>query len=234
MIRSTFALLVLSVLFAACRAPATGSEPRGYTLVLIKTGPQSGKLSKEENERVFAGHFANMQRLSEERKLVVAGPFGGARSDKSLRGIFVLDTEDRALARAWAETDPPTQAGVFALEYHDLRTTAPLVEHHDRELAALAKEKAAGHERKLGEGMRTYVILTAEHGDLAQRELADLVAGGQVFALADLDRDRAWALIDAQDLAGAGSLLGSRIDRLGAHTLDEWFGSDGLSRLSRP
>ena len=48
-------------------AKRLGADARGmkmYVLVLLKTGPKPD-LPKEENERAFAGHFANITRLAE-------------------------------------------------------------------------------------------------------------------------------------------------------------------------
>ena len=98
----------------------------GYTLVLIRTGPKSGQLTAEENQRAFAGHFENMGRMAREGQLVLAGPYGDQRHASDLRGIFVLDTAERERAEAWAGTDPTTRAGVFQLEFHDLATEAAL------------------------------------------------------------------------------------------------------------
>ncbi len=229
---STVLVLLALLLVAGCHSTESATNSRPYTLVLIKTGPQSGKLSKEENQKVFASHFENMGRMANERQLLVAGPYGGERHDKSLRGLFIFDTGDRAQATAWAETDPPTRAGVFVLEYHDLRTEAPLLASLERDLERTAKAKAEGRVTKPGEGARGYVLLTAEHGDVAHRELADLVAAKRVYMLADLDAGRALAILDAKDLAAAQELLGPRADKLGSHTLDEWFASDCLEMLA--
>lgn len=229
-------VLVVLSLVAGCREKASAAKAPAYTLVLIKTGPQSGKVSKEENSRLFAGHFENMGRLAKERHLLMAGPFGKERHDGTLRGIFVLDTGDRAQATAWAETDPPTQAGVFVLEYHDMRTTAPLAAHLERNLARQAqmeeKAKAEGRTLQPGEGCRTFVLLTAARGDVARHELADLVAAKRVYLFADLDAGGALAFLDAKDVAAARELLGARADKLGEHSLDEWYGSDLLEQLA--
>lgn len=221
------ALLVFAVV-TACHSPQTADKPRAYTLVLIKTGPQNGKLSKEETQRAFAGHFENMARLAGEKKLLVAGPYGKKRHDNDLRGIFVLDTGDRAQAKEWAETDPTTKAGVFVLEYHELRTDAPLQAQLEYELNRTAQAKAEGRETKPGDGARGYVLLTAEHGDLAHKELASLISAKRVFMLADLDESRALAILDAKDFGAAMELLGERASKLGSHTLDEWFATDSL------
>jgi diadenosine tetraphosphate (Ap4A) HIT family hydrolase len=50
--------------------------------------------------------------------------------------------------------------------------------------------------------------------------------------LADLDDDRAFAILDAKDLAAAHELLGARAEKLGVHALDEWFASDCLEILA--
>ncbi len=236
MIRTTFAscLVVLGLAISCaigCAGVPTGSEPRAYTLVLIRTGPKSGQLSEEENGAAFAGHFANMGRLAAEHKLVVAGPFGSQRHDDALRGLFVLNTGDRSEATAWASTDPTTQAGVFVLEYHDLATDAPLVAALDRSLQAEALAAAEGRTLQPGERMRPYVLLTAEDGAAAQDALAALLNGGGVFLLARLDGSRTLALLDAQDVEEAARRFDEPLARLGTCTLDDWYASRELATL---
>ena len=60
-------------------------------------------------------HLANINRLAELKKLVVAGPFG---DDGQLRGIFVFKVASLDEARALAETDPAVQAGRLAIDLH--------------------------------------------------------------------------------------------------------------------
>ncbi len=206
---------------------------RALTLVFLMTGPRSGKLAEDENQRAFAGHFSNMERLAGERRLLLAGPFGEPRHDPRLRGIFVLDTADRAQARAWAETDPTVQAGVFELEYHDLATAAPLHEFLETELATEEAMKREGRKRAPGERVRGYVLLTAERGDVARRELAPLVAQARVLLVGRLDGGRAFAILDALDVDGARALLGPITERLGEHVLDAWYASRGLEGMRR-
>jgi uncharacterized protein YciI len=217
------------VLAPPADAPA---ELRAYTLVLIKTGPRSGQLSPEENARAFEGHFSNMGRLAQARQLVVAGPYGATRHDPDLRGIFVLATADRAEADAWGGTDPTTQAGVFVQELHELRTAAPLGAALERDLAQRAAWEAEGKTPQPGEGARPYVLLTAEDGELAFRELTRLLdPEGGVFLLARLDGTRALALLDAASVAEARERFAPELEHLGACTLDDWFASAELARL---
>lgn len=252
--RRQFALALSTLTLVACHTPESTPEgterapertaertaesapstplPPAYTLVFLKTGPKSGQLAQEENAQAFAGHFANMGRLAEARQLLVAGPFGKERHDPALRGLFVLASAQRDEARAWAETDPTTQAGVFVLEYHDLATEAPLAAALERALAREAQREAEGKTPDPAAGARPYVLLTAEHGDLAERELSGLCTreGGVLF-LARLDGTRAFALLDANDLAEARERFGPQLESLGAHVLDEWFASAELAGL---
>jgi len=60
-------------------------------------------------------HLANINRLAETKKLVIAGPFG---DNGQLRGIFVFKVGSIDEARALSETDPAVQAGRLAIELH--------------------------------------------------------------------------------------------------------------------
>ena len=44
---------------------------KSYVMVVLNTGPNDAAVTdKEEREKLFAGHFSNMDRLAEEDKLV--------------------------------------------------------------------------------------------------------------------------------------------------------------------
>lgn len=231
--------LVLSASATARQTPPASAAPKAprtdYTLVRIKTGPKSGKLSKEDDAQAFAGHFANMGRMASERQLVVAGPYGEKRHDPALRGVFVLATAERAQAESWAGTDPTTRAGVFVLEYHTLTTRAPLEAALERALAWNEEQKAAGKTPAPTEGARPYVLLATEHAELAERELAPLLnPEGGVYLLGRLDGTRGFAILDAATLAEARERFAPQLEQLGACELDEWFASDQLARMLEP
>lgn len=226
-----FAPPLLALFLAGCATVAPEQEKTTHTLVFLKTGPMSGKLDAEANKKAFAGHFENMGRLAEERKLVVAGPFGRTRHDPALRGLFILATGDRAEAEAWASTDPTVAAGVFVLEFHDLVTDAPVAAALDRALERDAKAKAEGRTPSPGEGARPYVLLFAEDGEAARRELGPMMGRHGVILLARLDGTRALALLEAKDVAGAKAWFGSDLDLIGEYVLDDWFASDELAKM---
>jgi uncharacterized protein YciI len=68
-----------------------------------------------ETEAIQKAHLANIGKLAETKKLVVAGPFG---DDGTLRGIFVFRVASIDEARALAATDPAVKAGRLALQIY--------------------------------------------------------------------------------------------------------------------
>ncbi len=68
-----------------------------------------------QTQEIQKGHMANINRLAEMKKLVVAGPFG---DDGKLRGIFVFRVASMEEARSLTMTDPAVQAGRLALDLH--------------------------------------------------------------------------------------------------------------------
>lgn len=229
--RMRSSLVFVGCLWSWCAcAGAPQPAPRDGTLVVLRTGPRTAPLDAAQSRELFAGHFANMQRLAREGHLLLAGPYGEEKTDAALRGIFLLDTGDPAQAKAWAETDPTARAGVFALEYHAFATGAPLREVLTKELAEEDAAKTAGRTRQPGEGCRGYVLLTADDYGLAAPVLA---ARDDVVCLLRLDGTRALAWIDAPDPTTARAQLASIAPRLGAFRLDAWFGSGHLAELPR-
>ena len=107
----------------AQRLGADAFGMRSYVLVVLKTGPRPMPPGKERDE-MFKGHFANIQRLAEAGKLIVAGPTDGA---DGWRGIFVLAVPAIDEAKALVATDPVIARGEMVAEYHKLYSTAGLM-----------------------------------------------------------------------------------------------------------
>ena len=104
---------------------------RSYVLVILKTGPNKVPVGAERDE-MFKGHFANINRLSAEGKLALAGPFDGV---DGWRGLFVFAVPDIEEAKKLVATDPVIAKGDMVAEYHKYYGSAALMlvnDAHDR------------------------------------------------------------------------------------------------------
>jgi uncharacterized protein YciI len=91
-----------------------GADERGmrnYVLCILKTGPKDAEIKGDQRKEIFAGHFANIGRLADEGKLVVAGPFG--KNDKNFRGLYIFNVATIEEAEKLVQLDPAVKAGVF-------------------------------------------------------------------------------------------------------------------------
>ena len=156
--RRALLLACLAIPAFGCTSTPTEPRERPYTLVFLVTGPNSATIDAAKKQEIFTGHMANIRRLADEDKLLIAGPFGKEKPDPALRGIFILDTGDVERARAWTETDPGVRAGEFAAEYATLVTAAPLRRslEHFREIEAKGDAK---EESKGAPAIRGYVMV---------------------------------------------------------------------------
>lgn len=99
---------------------------KSYVLVILTTGEMDDKIIDEkQRQKLFAGHFANMNRLAEAGYLVLAGPFMDA---KPKRGLLILNTSDLEVAKQMVSTDPAVQAGIFDFELSKYYGSAALME----------------------------------------------------------------------------------------------------------
>jgi uncharacterized protein YciI len=142
-------LISCGVLFCSMRPAAAQSEPaapasqydaelakslgadergmRAYVLVILKTGPTKVP-EGPVRIKMFQGHFANMQRLAAEKKLVLAGPLDGT---DGRRGIFVFATPDIDQAKSYVATDPVIVNGEMVADYHKFYGSAGLMMLND-------------------------------------------------------------------------------------------------------
>ncbi|MDQ3143089.1 MAG: YciI family protein [Bacteroidota bacterium] len=114
----TFLLCIFSFLqiysqaYDSILAKKWGADEYGmkkYVIAFLKTG-LAQIIDKDERSKLFQGHFQNMNRLAQEGKLAIAGPF---ETNDFYRGIFILNTPSIDTAKAWTNMDPTIQAGVF-------------------------------------------------------------------------------------------------------------------------
>lgn len=96
-----------------------------YVFCLLKSGANT-TVSKEESKKLFEGHMANINKLAQEGKLVVAGPF--MKNDRNYRGIYIFNVETVEEAKALVETDPAIKAKLLEAELTSWYATAALQE----------------------------------------------------------------------------------------------------------
>jgi len=101
-------------------APAAPAfEMVTYYFGLLTRGPNAGTGTPEERQQIQAAHLANIKRLADAGKLLVAGPFA---DDGAWRGIFIYKCASLDEAKTLADTDPAVQAGRLKVEIHPWMT----------------------------------------------------------------------------------------------------------------
>ncbi len=92
-----------------------GFEMTTYYVGFLYKGPKWSAEQTPEVAKTMEGHMANIRRMGDEGKLLIAGPFtdGG-----ELRGLYVFRAGSMDEARALVETDPAVKTGRFRFEIH--------------------------------------------------------------------------------------------------------------------
>ena len=100
---------------------------KNYILVILKTG-KATIADKELINESFTAHMANINRLVEEGKLIVAGPLG--KNANNYRGIFILQSvgslED---AKELLQTDLAIKNGLLDFDLYTWYGSAALPEY---------------------------------------------------------------------------------------------------------
>ncbi len=86
---------------------------KSYVFVALKTG-MNASADEKYIDSCFAGHMANIGRLVDEGKLIVAGPFG--KNDLAYRGLFILYVATIEEAEAILKTDPAVSSKLLSYE----------------------------------------------------------------------------------------------------------------------
>lgn len=89
-------------------------QMKQYFFVMLKRGPNRGQDSVT-TMKLQEGHMANINRMANEGKLVIAGPFG---DDGDWRGIFIFDMKTMDEVKKEVDQDPAIQAGRMVYEIH--------------------------------------------------------------------------------------------------------------------
>lgn len=105
---------------------------KNYIFVILKTGTYDER-NKARRDSLFKGHFANIKKLADLGKLIVAGPI--RKNDKTYRGLFILNVETKEEAITILQDDPTIKEKIFDLEIFDWYGSAALpmyLDYHNK------------------------------------------------------------------------------------------------------
>jgi uncharacterized protein YciI len=101
---------------------------KSYVFVALKNG--TNKSTDEKYiDSCFTGHMANIGRLVDEGKLIVAGPFG--KNDLTYRGLFIFNVATKEEAEALLKTDPAVSSKLLGYDLIVWYGSAALPEYLD-------------------------------------------------------------------------------------------------------
>jgi uncharacterized protein len=115
------------VTYDSTLAKKLGADDYGmkkYVMAFLKKGPNRDQDSATAAE-IQKGHMANINRLANEGKLIIAGPF---MDDFDIRGIFIFNVETIEEAEALTKTDPAIKSGRLSMELHPWYGSAALMQ----------------------------------------------------------------------------------------------------------
>ena len=85
-----------------------------YFICFLKTGPDRNQ-SEAEAAEIQTGHLAHMDRLADQNKICIAGPFG---DDGDIRGVVIYNVKTMEEAVKLTQQDPAVIAGRLTIEIH--------------------------------------------------------------------------------------------------------------------
>ncbi|MGB0851601.1 MAG: YciI family protein [Bacteroidia bacterium] len=116
--------------YDSVRAKKYGADAYGmkkYVIAFLKPGPNR-ELDSLEAMRLQEAHMNNINKMAEDGKLVLAGPFWGG---SQYRGLYIFDVETIEEAESLTKTDPAVQAGSLEMELHKWYGSAALLGLND-------------------------------------------------------------------------------------------------------
>lgn len=94
-----------------------------YVIAFLYRGDRVSDYSEAKRAEIQKGHMANITKLAEEGKMVLAGPFFG---NEELRGLFFFSVESLEEAKALTESDPAVKAGILKMDLKEWYGSAAL------------------------------------------------------------------------------------------------------------
>ena len=112
--------------FDSIKAQAYGADDYGmkkYVIAFLKRG-SNRTMNKDSAAALQSAHMANIGKMAEAGKLILAGPFFG---NDDLRGIYIFNVQSIEEAEALTNTDPAIQAGSLEMELKEWYGSAALM-----------------------------------------------------------------------------------------------------------
>src|SRR5215831_5300375 len=97
-------LLAVIILFGRC------VFAQSLVFVFLHHKVDKADLPKEQLDKIMEGHMANIQKMANEGKLLVAGPFEGGG------GVFIFNSSDVSEVKQWLNDDPGVKAQRWNIE----------------------------------------------------------------------------------------------------------------------
>jgi len=94
-----------------------------FVIAFLKRGPNRSQDSILRAQLQKA-HMDNINKLANDGKLILAGPFFG---NEDLRGIYIFDVRSIEEAKKLTETDPAIQAGSLVMDLKEWYGSAALM-----------------------------------------------------------------------------------------------------------
>ena len=130
----TLALLIFAISLSLAQstydealAKKLGADDYGmrkYVMAFLLRGDRVSEYTDAQRTEIQSGHMANIGKMAEMGKLIVAGPFFG---NEELRGIYIFDVQTLEEAKDLTETDPAIQAGVLKMDLKEWYGSAALM-----------------------------------------------------------------------------------------------------------
>jgi uncharacterized protein YciI len=99
---------------------------KSYVFAILKTGTNT-TTDNAFIDSCFSGHMANIVRLVNEGKLIVAGPLG--KNDNAYRGIFIFNVVSIEEAEELVQTDPAINSGLLDADLYNWYGSAALSQY---------------------------------------------------------------------------------------------------------
>lgn len=112
------------------KAKKYGADKYGmkkYVIAFLKKGPNREKDPAKANALQKA-HMDNINKMAEEGKLIMAGPFFG---EGDLRGLYIFNVRSIEEAQELTQSDPAIQSGSLIMELKEWYGSAALMEMNE-------------------------------------------------------------------------------------------------------